>query len=350
MRHFTHIFVLLTLLITGFTANGRELFPEIPEQKRTLRIQIQSEWYNSTANYKEFGKFSLLPHQNSFQYVTADPRIKYSPWSWFSIELFGGFMYGMSKTYNSFKNNYTIRNRPWFTSAGLGLSFHKKFQRLYFTADIKGSAPLNRFEHLTNDVVTGDGAYHIEPGLWFIYALSPHFAYLFYNTSFKYRTNKLSALSYHKLGGFIQTRYIDSGFSANVFFPLIADGYTDRPETRWNILKNVNGESYKFYSVNPAALSFTLWMEFKPVKFLGLQVYANLDTYGQFYGKGHTVGLMASGKWTFKSSKSRFEEELKQSKRLEEEDLNEGLEESEESHSEQPAIDSEITDEIKRLN
>ena len=347
MKFFKHITIFLSLLMAGLTANGRELFPEMPGKKRTLLIQLQSEWYQSNANYKELGRFSLLPHQNSFQYVTADPRIKYSPWKWFSIELFGGFMYGMSKTFNSSKNIYTVRNIPWFTSIGLGLSFHKTFQRrLHFTIDLKGAAPLNRFERLTDDIVTGDGAYYIEPGLWFIYTLSPHFAYLFYNTSFKYRTEKLSALSYHKVGGFIQTRYINSGFSTNMFFPLISDGYTKQPETRWNILKNVNGESYKFYSVNPAALSFTLWMEFKPAKSFGLQVYANLDTYGQFYGKGYTVGLVASGKWTLKSSKSRFEEELKRSKRRKEEDSDEELKES---PPEEPVIDSEITDEINKL-
>lgn len=360
MKFFTHAVVSLVLLAVGFKAKGKEVFPEIPEKKETLLIQVQSEWYDSISNYKELGKFSRLPHENSFQYLSADPRIKYTPRQWFSIELFGGFMGNWSKTYNSSTNQPTNRKRWWFTSVGMGFSFHKKWQDLYFSIDIKGRAPLNRFDNLTKLIVNGDGAFHIEPGLWIIYALSPHFAYLFYNTSFRYRTEKLSALSYHRAGGLIQTRHFDTGLSANLFFPVISDAYTKRPETRWNVLENVNGGSYKFYSVNPAVLSFTVWANFKPAESIGLQIYGSLDTYGQAYGKGYTVGLMATKKWSFKSSSSSFKKDLKEFERSEDEELNEEsemgdpneeLEEEDEEESEpkKPAINIEISDELNKL-
>ena len=357
MKLFTHIILFFALLTFGLIANGKEIFPEIPERKETLLIQVQSEWYDSISNYKELGKFSRLPHENSFQYLSADPRIKYTPWHWFSVELFGGSMYSRSKTYNSSTSQYTFRDRFWFTSVGMGLSFHKKFQDLYFTVDIKGRVPLNRFDNLTKHIVNGDGAFHIEPGLWIIYALSPHFAYLFYNTSFRYRTEKLSALSYHRAGGLIQTRHLDTGLSANLFFPVISDTYTKRPETRWNVLENVNGGSYKFYSVNPAVLSFTVWINFKPIESIGLQVYGSLDTYGQAYGKGYTVGLMASKKWSFKSSGSSFKKDLEKFESPEDEDSYDESEEGdpdeeleeEESEPKKPAINIEISDELNKL-
>ena len=381
MKFFTLTAIFLSLLITGFTASGKEVFPEIPEEKETLLIQLQTEWYDSIANYKDLGKFSRLPHKNSFQYLSLDPRIKYSPWRWLSIDLFGGLMYNRVKIYKSSENKYKFPWRFWFTSVGMGLSFHKKFQDLYLTVGIKGRAPLNRFENTTEHIVSGDGAYHIEPDLWIIYTLSPHFAWLFYNTSFRFRTNKLSALSYHRIGGWIQTRHIDTGLSVNGFFPVISDGYTQRPETRWNVLDKRNGGNYKFYSVNPAVLAFTLWMNFKPLQYLGIQVYGSLDTYGKSYGKGYTIGLLTSGKWHFKSTKSFFKKELKRFKRsedgdvdeeleefgekLEEDEMDEGPEEKnleeeieeesdeeleeEESQLKKPAIKIEITDEINKL-
>ncbi|MCY4512309.1 MAG: hypothetical protein OXB86_01310 [Bdellovibrionales bacterium] len=369
MKLLTHTAISFALLTVGFTTSGKEIFPEIPETKETVTIQLQSEWYDSIANYKELGKYVRLPHENSFQYLAIDPRIKYTPREWFSIELFGGLMYSKSNTYNSISNKNSFRDRFWFTSLGLGLSFHKKFQDFYLTVDLKGRAPLNRFENLTELNVTGDGAYHIEPGLWVIYALSPHFAYLFYNTSFRYRTNKLSSLSYHRAGGLIQSRYIETGFSANLFFPVIPDTYIQRPETRWNVLDKVNGGSYKFYSVNPSALSFTLWMNFKPTKNINLQLYGSLDTYGENYGKGHTIGLLASGKWSLKSTRSLFKKELKRFKKTEEEDSydeadpdeedaddrdyeDEDSEEEpdeEEAENKKPAINIEISDEINKL-
>lgn len=367
MKFLTHTAIFFALLTVGFTTRGKEVFPEVPEEiQEPLLIQLQSEWYDSIANYKELGKYERLPHENYFQYLAVDPRVKYTPWQWFSIELFGGLMYSKSQTYSSSGDRNTFRDRFWFTSVGAGISLHKRFQDFYFTIDLKGRVPLNRFESQTQFNVTGDGAYHIEPGFWVIYALSPHFAYLFYNTSFRYRTDKLSSISYHKAGGVIQTRHIETGFSANLFFSVIPDAYTKRPETRWNVLNNVNGGSYKFYSVNPSALSFTLWMNFKPTRNLGLQIFGSLDTYGVAYGKGYTVGLLASGKWSLKSTKSLFKKELKKIRKTEDEDYydeddpdeedtddrdyeDSEEEPDEESEDKKPAINIEISDEINKL-
>ena len=366
MKILTHIAIFFALLTAGFMTKGKEIFPEIPETKESLLIQIQSEWYNSIANYKELGKYSRLDHENFFQYLTIDPRVKYTPWQWFSIELFGELMYSKSHTYNS-SSPFLDTFEPTFV--GAGISLYEKFQDFYLTIDLKGRVPLNRFDNLTKEIVTGDGAYHIEPGLWIIYSLSPHFAYLFYNTRFRYRTNKLSSISYHKAGGVIQTRHIETGLSANLFFSVTPDAYTQRPETRWNVLDNVNGGSYKFYSVNPLALSFTAWMNFKPTRNLGLQVFGSLDTYGENYGKGYTIGLLASGKWSLKSTRSLFKKELKRITKTEEEDSydeadpdeedaedrdyeDEDSEEEpdeEEAENKKPAINIEISDEINKL-
>ena len=316
MRFFVCTAIFL-VLIGGSGAFGREIFPEIPEKKRTLLLQLGGEWYDSIANYTSAGKFVRLPAENFFQYLSVDPRVKFTPYKWVSLTLSTGLMYGKSGGYDEAGSKAVFRDRLQFTVVSAGISFHSRFKSLYVIAGIKGGFPLNRFDRLTQDnIITGDGAYAVEPGIWLIYALSPRFVYLFYNTSFKYRTQRLSSLSFHKAGGFVQTRSLDAGFSADFFFPLIQDGYTKRPETRWNTLKRVNGSSYKFFSVNPSALSFTVWMAFKPLKSFEVKLYTNLDTYGQYYGKGYTMGLFLSKKFTGKSftDRLRFKQELRRFK------------------------------------
>ena len=360
-------------LTAGSKAVARELFPEWPVKAGELVIQLQSGWYKSNSNYTtEWGTYKDLPNQpnQQFQYVTIDPRVKYSFWPELSIEVFGDSRWAFSRTLNRNTGQYVDRTGYELTYAGAGFSLNKKFWLVYVTAGLRGAIPINRFDWLTENIVTGDGAYYIEPEVWITYPLFPHFVNLFYSTRFRYRTHKLSSLLYNKTGVQVRTRHLDFGLAGNLLLSVISDGYTNRPETRWNVTDRVNGGSYKIFSVNPSAISFTAWTAFKPVKNLSLNLFANLDVTGTNYGRGLTVGLMAESSintpwWKYKSedlrhfekpedpSKKYFEgEEVGDESPDEELEAEEVMEESEETMEDEvpdEEEDSDLTEELQNL-
>ena len=150
-------------------------------------------------------------------------------------------------------------------------------------------------------MIVGNGAYFVEPGLWFLVQPSQMF-YIYLNTAFRYRSLSLSGLLLNKLGGVLKTPNIDVGLSIDSFFSVLSDGFTNQPEQRLSFINKVNGGSYRFYSVNPSVfLSWTAWMElkFKPVS---TKFYFHLDTLGQNYAKGFSCGIITQLKWHTKSS------------------------------------------------
>ncbi len=292
-------------LFLSQTALSESNFPEIPSKNKPLSISLHANFYRSAANYKELGAYKNLPNKNYFQYFGFYPTIRYSPVShYISFQIFSRNFYAESKTND-------LKRKVFRTSeVGGGFSIYYKFKNLYSGFEFRGGVPIYRPELTnSNEMIVGDGAYFAEPGLWFLFRpfriRSKESLYLYYNTAFRYRTlglsNNLSGLLLNRLGTFIKTMYIDGGAETSSFFSVLSDTYSLEPEKRWGPLKKVNGESYKFRSVNPSVLDFTFWMEFK-FKPIFTKIYFNVDSFGKNYAKGLSFGFITTLKLYTKSS------------------------------------------------
>ena len=330
-------FGFLSLIAFSLGVQGQESFPRFPSKKGLLSIELSTEWFDSQENFRELGLYTKLPDGNFFQYLDFSPSIVYFPRNWISLELFAHSFWAASKTRTNKTDKYLQIYQ--FTHTGVGLFFHKEWSSLYLSGGLKASLPLA--VPTAENIVIGDGSYHIEPAINLTYSLSPHFLYIFYNTSLLFRTHQLSTLSHHKLGAFIQTRFIDFGFAMKFFLPLIPDYYTLNPRTRWDLTDANNGGSYKVYSINPNSLSFTTWMDWKLFKHLSFNTFANIDTYGQFYGKGYTVGVL---------TKLLFETRSSQKTNYKNKKLNTVHEEEGDYFEEEASsINRELKNELKKL-
>ena len=267
-------------------------FPEFPSKSQPLAVSFRTEFFRSNANYTQFMKWNKLPSDSFFQYTAFQPKISYSP---FPIYLNFSFFA------NGFFSSSPAGNYLQPTSLGGGLSFYRKIKNLTAGAELKGGAPLyGNFTKSSDKVIVGDGAYFAEPGLWLLFDISRQF-YIYSRAAFRYRTSFLSGLLFWHAGGALRMRHIDAGGGVDSFWSVLPDGYASRPDTRWSLLKKVNGGSYKFYSVNPSVLSWTCWAEFKFKPFFAT-VYMNVDTVGINYAKGFNIGLITKFKWLLRSS------------------------------------------------
>ncbi len=283
-------------------------FPQLPSKKKPIAFQIQNEFYHSAGNYRPiknswswifFGEYEDLKDSNDLRYLKITPSVSYSPFSWLILEAFAGLIWVSSKT------GETVRDILQPSAAGGGFVIYKRIKSSYLGFEFRGGVPLMSVPQNTNDAVGGDGAYFAEPGAWLIYRPRSRLFYLFNNTRFRYRTEGLSSLLLSSAGGVLKTDLTDIGISADIFLPVLLDTYSRQPNQRWSITDRVNGGSYKFYSVDPRAVSVSVWTNwsfFKPVR---LTFYGNFDLTGQNYARGLTLGAIASLRLNTKAGQAR---------------------------------------------
>ena len=299
----------LFFIATSFFALSEVRFPEIPSRSQPFSIKLKTEFFRSQANYTNFGQHIDLPENDFFQYIAFHPTLSYSPFNrYISFNFFA----------NSFFASSPKHLLPFKVSlAGAGVSFYHKINTLFIGLEFRGGFPFYKNFHnyqkpnkeiiigegdYSNDpIVVGDGAYFAEPGLWLIFQPSKIF-HIYNHTAFRWRSAGLSSLLFTSVGGVLESEFITAGLSLDSFFSLfILDEFSTQPEQRLKVLKTANASSLKFYSVNPSVLSSTAWTEFKFKPFF-TTLYVNLDTMGQNYAKGFSLGLVTKFQWSTKSA------------------------------------------------
>lgn len=294
----SNLFIVFPLIFFCFNSSALyDLnFPEIPSKNKPLSISLQKEFYRSVSNFIEFGQYDDLPDESYFQYFGFHPSISYSPLShYINFELFANSFWAFSKKQGLKRDVFRV------SFLGVGLNFYHKFKSLYSGFELRGGVPFSSYgnSQSPDEMIIGDGAYFVEPGLWLLFQPSK-MLYIYYNLAFRYRMFSLSSPLFNRLGGVLQTRYIDLGLSMDSFLSVLSDEFTLQPKKRWKYLGN-NAGSYKFFSVNPSALSFTAWMGFR-IKPVFTKLYFNFDTFGKHYARGLKVGLITTFRWNTKSS------------------------------------------------
>ena len=296
MRFYIH--TLLILFIGGWSPLVLcELrFPEFPSKNKPVSFNLHTEYFRSHSNYTHFGQYADLPDKNFFQYVAVHPSLSYSPFPYYlNFELFANSFYASSKSMGTSRDVF----RP--TVAGIGFNIYHKIQTFYAGLELRGGIPLYKnFFEKTNEIILGDGAYFIEPGLWLLFNPSQIF-YVYYNTAFRYRMAHLSGLLFNRLGGVLKTQHTDAGLAVHSFISLPSNSQ-ERPVNQVeDRLKTVNGGSYTFYSIKPSVLAWTAWLElkFQPIF---TKIYFNLNTLGNNYARGFSFGLVTKFKWSTKPS------------------------------------------------
>ena len=355
--------------------------PEIPSKNKPISFSLQTEFFRSQANYTSFGQYVDLPDNDFFQYVSFKPTLSYSPFKqYINFKLFANSFYA-----HSGKKDQSHILPFQVSTAGAGFSFYHKFKTLFAGFELRGAMPLYKnFENYqkpavdllqghgetsANPIVVGDGAYFAEPSLWFIFQPSQAF-HIYNRTAFRWRSAGLSSLLISNLGVVLESKLITAGLSFDSFFSLfIYDRFANQQNKRLDILKEGNAGSLKFYSVNPSVLSATVWSELKFKPFF-TTFYANLDTIGQNYAKGFTLGLITKFQWSTQTSfmhkkrksnnfldfedsdkEESWSQEPEEKTYFEEEDDSSLLDiEEKESKSNSKGINRELRDELNLLN
>ena len=292
-----HIFFFLFFTAISLPALSEVRLPEIPSKNKPLSISLQTEFFRTQANYISFGQYADLAEDDFFQYISFRPSLSYSPFKhYINFKLFANGFYAGSKKGDL---EYQLPFRP--SMVGASASFYHKIKTLFIGLELRGGMPLYKNFQSDTEIIVGNGAYFAEPNLWFIFQPSKMF-HIYNRNSFRWRSAGLSSLVFSSVGGIIESKFISVGLALDTFFSLIIfDNFSNQPEQRLSLLKTANASSQKFYSVNPSVVSGTAWTEFKFKPFFAT-LYVNLDTIGENYAKGFSLGLITKFKWGSQAS------------------------------------------------
>lgn len=209
-----------------------------------MEIRGTASYFSSTANYSDDGSSTDLANGGDFTSVMGDFIFSYD-WKpdW---RFYGGATAGYVETSdgnftrsNSGLNEIVAGAQNWYDVGSFDLGVQGDFVYPFFKIDEN-----------SDEAFMGEGAMRIRTGAWAIYPMGPlkPFGYL----GFEYRDGGRSFLLPYSVGmkytlGKIWVQGEFRGYES-----VVDDADTDNRADRDVILSNVNGGSYRFYSINPA--------------------------------------------------------------------------------------------------
>lgn len=268
MKPLGHLLLLCLTLSLSFSARAE--FPLFDEASRQFQpgfwdLQTQFNYFEANANYdKGGGSYSSLPSGYGYKLMAVD---------------FGAH-YGLSRRIGTFvstqlaqaesKNPTDTRTYSSFTKAILGFDYLWMTSEKYdIFPEASLTFPAERVDTGKDEVINGERAIELRSQItarakWG--NLNP-----FASAGFTYRDEGRSALIPFAAGAEWKMKTVKIGAELRGYQSVIDDQYTNDQDKRFQIAPK-NGNSLKFYSVNPSLLETNFWVRSNNKSDLGWRV------------------------------------------------------------------------------
>ncbi len=280
------LFVLMSS-INLYAAKPYQVFKE-----GQFDLDIETQYYKSTANFDADGKKTDLATGNYYQIIDFSSAVRWG----FSDNL--GFKVGFNVGNAESSNFIATRTNSVFNRIDIGVDYMlldtSTFQMF---AELMYSHSLEKVSQSGDQVLSSNGASEIKPTLYARMDFDDFypFAYIGANA----RGEELSTLLTYGGGGEFRFESFGLGAAINGFTSVKDDKYTNQALVRDNVTTNVNGGSKKYFSINPSLLSSEFFVNFAIVDEAFIKLYAIYDVAGsnmsQGLGGGAQVTILFDG-------------------------------------------------------
>ncbi len=245
---------------------------------RTFGVELEGEYFTSSENLNATtGERDNLGNGNSFDTFTTKAKFDYSLKRNWLIGGGGEFVYASSSTFQPLTNETDGKSGTEFNSLNAYTQMQLQTGTFRIVPQLIGTFTVEKINRTTNDVLTGEGTNQVELGSWAMVdiALSEAYAY----AGYRYQDDGRAHLLPWKLGDqFYIFRTVYTRVELGGYLPVKDDKYVNNPGYRNFVVNNVDGGSYRFYSVNPNLIEARVEA--------GLNVSPEFEVYG---GLTHTV-------------------------------------------------------------
>ncbi len=280
---------LLSLLFSFFQVS----YAQLPEPLAyEYHLKIQPNYFSSTENLNNDGQKISLGNGSKFTNLTTRTSIYYSWLNSLQVLAGGDFAYSQSTRGNEDRSNLN------FSEVFVGTRYF--FERKYISLipDVLLSLATSAVDPYGDEVLMSEHAHSLNLGLWSLIKLKTFFPYAYVGT--KIMSDDRAWFYLLRLG----LKYQLSDFSVYADIcntaPFRDDKNVETPQNRWIVTDRTNAGSYKFYSVNPEMIEFTLGSNFVTSETFKTGAQVSLPVRGRRVANG--LSFMLSASWDFGST------------------------------------------------
>lgn len=267
------LFVLLSSM-NLYAAKPYQVFKE-----GQFDLDIETQYYKSTANFDADGKKTDLAIGNYYQIIDFSSALRWG----FTDDL--GFKVGFNVGNAESSNFIATRTNSLFNRVDIGADYllldTSTFQMF---AELMYSHSLEKVSPTTDQVLTSNGASEIKPTLYARLDFDGFYPFAYIGANV--RGEELSTLLTYGGGGEFRLESLGLGAAINGFTSVKDDKYTNQALIRDNVLTNVNGGSKKYFSINPSLLSAEVFVNFAVVDEAFIKIYGLYDVAGSNMSQG----------------------------------------------------------------
>lgn len=269
MKFSGHLLLLLSFALFSPLTSTAEV-PLFDESSRKFQpgfwdIQTQLNYFEANANYdKDGGSYSSLPSGYAYRLITVD---------------FGAH-YGLSRRMGTFvgaqvaqaesKDPVDTRTNSSISKAFVGFDYVLLQNETYDVfPEVALTLPTERVDTAKDEVLNGERAIELLTQItararWGM--LDP-----FASVGLNYRDEGRSSLLPYALGAEMKFKALRFGGELRGYQTIIKDQYSDNQEERIQVAPK-NGNSLKFYSVDPSLLEANVWLRSNNKSDLGWKI------------------------------------------------------------------------------
>ena len=218
------------------------------------RLAVQPSYFSSSENLNNDGQKIPLGNGGKFTNLTTRTSLYYN---WLDrVQILAGadFAYSQSTRGNEDRSNLN------FSEVFVGSHYFYRKKNILIIPDALLALATSEVDPNGDEVLMSEHAHSLSLGIWSIYEAKKFFPYAYLGT--KLMSDDRAWLYLLRLG----LRYQLSEFSLFAEISNSAPYKDDKnvltPQDRWFVTDRVNGGSYKFYSVNPEMIDFSLGSNF----------------------------------------------------------------------------------------
>ncbi len=255
-------------------------------------LDIETQYYKSTANFDADGKRTDLAIGNYYQIIDFSSAVRWG----FSDGI--GFKAGFNVGNTESSNFVATRTNSVFNRIDIGADYllldTSTFQ---IFAELMYSHALEKVSQSGDQVLTSNGASEIKPTLYARMDFDDFYPFAYIGANV--RGEELSTLLTYGGGGEFRFESFGLGAAISGFTSVKDDKYTNQALVRDNVTMNVNAGSKKYFSINPSWLSSEFFVNFALVDEAFIKLYAVYDVAGsnmsQGIGGGAQVTILFDG-------------------------------------------------------
>ena len=252
------------------------------QRKETLLFLSELNYFFTKANY-EAGGGSYVDLLGGAEYssLLLDLGAQYA----FTPRLYLGGELGIANSESSI--NGIKRTNSTLGEAKAWVQYVAPVKFLRVVPEAVFIYPFNRIESTADEVLTGEGAMGIQPGVWLIKAFKrlEIFSYL----GGRYQDEERSGLAIYRIGSQFKFASFFAGGSFNGFESVTDDKGSEA--TRLAVTRRVNGGSFKYYSYNPSLMEVDLWAGMNFSKTSNARLGLSQTINGESSAHGMTIHL-----------------------------------------------------------